>query len=247
MNEDEALQYEKMLITPPGKLIFRLAVPTVISMLTTMIYNLVDAYFVGKLNTSASASIGIVMNIQAVFQAFGFMCGQGSGSMIARYLTSGKRDEADRTLTVGVLTALVLGVLLSVFGLIAVNPIIYLLGSTDTIFPYAKTYAIYILLSGPALAMSCVLNNVMRYEGRAFYAMFGLVSGGVLNMICDPIFMFGFHMGIRGAALATMLSQYVSLFILLYMFLSHKAISSIRLSCLKGKPSELLARSRSIT
>ncbi len=233
MTDDEARQYKKMILTPPGRLIFRLAVPTVISMLITMIYNLVDAYFVGKLGTSASAAIGILVNVHAIFQAFGFMYGQGSGSKIARLLAAGKREEADRFLTVGVMCAFITGVILMCFGLIFLRPIIYALGSTDTIYPYARTYAFYVLLSGPALCASCVLNNVMRYEGRAFFAMFGLVSGGVLNMILDPILMFGLGLEIKGAALSTMVSQYVSFFILLSMYLRHKTITSIRLSYLQ--------------
>lgn len=236
MNADDAKQYRKMILTPPGRLIFTLAVPTVISMLTTMIYNLVDSYFVGKLGTSASAAVGIVMSVQAVFQAFGFMYGQGSGSMIARFLASGKKQEADRTLTIGLAGSCLTGLFLAAAGLIAIRPLMYLMGSTDTIYPYARTYAFFILLSGPALAMSCVLNNVMRYEGRAFFAMFGLVSGGVLNMIMDPVLMFGLGLGITGAALSTMISQYVSFAILLYMFLSGKTISNIKLSVLKTTP-----------
>ncbi len=240
MTEDEARQYKKMILTPPGRLIFRLAVPTVISMLITMIYNLVDAYFVGRLGTSASAAIGILINVNATFQAFGFMYGQGSGSKIARLLAAGKKDDADRILVVGVTGALITGFVLMSLVLIFLRPIIYVLGSTDTIYPYAHTYAFYVLLSSPVLCASCVLNNVMRYEGRAFFAMFGLVSGGVLNMLLDPVLMFGLGLGIKGAALSTMISQYVSFFVLLSMFLRHKTISSIRLSYLKRPVKELL-------
>ena len=228
-----------MILTPPGKLIFTLAVPTVISMLITMIYNLVDAYFVGKLGTSASAAIGIVMTFQTVFQAFGFMFGQGSGSKVARLLAVGNNDDADRILTLGIAASFITGLVLMAFGLIFINPLIHLM-STDTIFPYARTYALYIIVSGPVLSVSCVLNNVMRYEGRAFFAMFGLVSGGVLNMILDPILMFGFGMGIRGAAISTMVSQFVSLGILSYMFISHKAISSVRFRYLRLPAPEIM-------
>jgi len=241
VNEDEARQYKKMILTPPGKLVFTLAVPTVISMLITMVYNLVDAYFVGKINTSASAAIGIVMSVQSVFQAFGFMYGQGSGSKVARLLAAGKKEEADKTLTLGVSASLLSGVFLTLMGFVFLDALINSM-ATATIFPYAKTYATYILISGPVLAMSCVLNNVLRYEGRAFFAMFGLVSGGILNMALDPILMFNYGLGIKGAAIATMVSQIVSLGILLYMFLSHRAISSINLSYLKLPASEIFGR-----
>ncbi|MCR4793329.1 MAG: MATE family efflux transporter [Lachnospiraceae bacterium] len=246
MTDDEARQYKKMILTPPGRLIFRLAVPTVISMLITMIYNLVDAYFVGRLGTSASAAIGILVNVNAGFQAFGFMYGQGSGSKIARLLAAGKKGDADRILTVGLTGALLTGLVLTAFVMAFLRPIIYLLGSTDTIYPYAHTYAFYVLLSAPVLCASCVLNNVMRYEGRAFFAMFGLVSGGVLNMILDPVLMFGCGLGIKGAALSTMISQYVSFLILLSMFLRHKTISAIKLSCLRLPLRELMGDALSI-
>ena len=202
-----------------------------------MVYNLVDAYFVGKINTSASAAIGIVMSVQSVFQAFGFMYGQGSGSKIARLLAAGKKEEADKTLTLGVSASLLSGIILTLMGFIFLDDLINLM-ATATIFPYAKTYALYILISGPVLAVSCVLNNVLRYEGRAFFAMFGLVSGGVLN----PILMFNYGLGIKGAAISTMVSQIVSLCILLYMFLSHKAISSIRPSYLMLPAGEIFKR-----
>ena len=238
MNEDEAKQYKKMILTPPGRLVFTLAVPTVISMLITMVYNLADAYFVGKINTSASAAIGIVMSVQSVFQAFGFMYGQGSGSKIARLLAAGKKDEADKTLTLGITASLVSGLFLSLMGFVFLDVLINSM-ATPTIFPYAKTYAMYILASGPVLAVSCVLNNVLRYEGRAFFAMFGLVSGGLLNIVLDPILMFNYGLEIKGAAISTVVSQIVSLAILLYMFLSHRAISSINFSYLKLPFSEI--------
>ena len=241
MNEDEARQYKKMILTPPGTLVFTLAVPTVISMLITMVYNLADSYFVGKLNTSASAAIGIVMSVQSVFQAFGFMFGQGSGSKIARLLAAGKKEEADKTLTLGVTASLLCGLLIEGLGFIFLDALINAM-ATPTIFPYAKIYATYILLSGPVLAVSCVLNNVLRYEGRAFFAMFGLVSGGILNMALDPILMFNYEMGIRGAAVATMVSQFVSLAILLYMFLTHRAISSIKFEYMKLPMQEIASR-----
>ncbi len=238
MNEDEARQYKKMILTPPGRLVFTLAVPTVISMLITMVYNLADAYFVGKINTSASAAIGIVMSVQSVFQAFGFMYGQGSGSKIARLLAAGKKDEADKILTIGMGASCLSGIILTLLGFVFLDALINSM-ATATIFPYAKIYATYILVSGPVLAVSCVLNNVLRYEGRAFFAMFGLVSGGLLNIVLDPILMFNCGLGIRGAAISTMVSQIVSLGILLYMFLSHRAISSIRLSYLKLPAKEI--------
>lgn len=232
MDIKEKKQYEKLILTPVNKLIPQLAIPTIISMLITNIYNLVDAFFVGKLGTSASASVGILISVQAIFQAIGFMYGHGSGSNISVFLGMGKQKEAHKTASLGFYSALIFSIVPMILGLIFLTPFMRFLGSTDTILPFAKRYGIYILISGPALSLSCVLNNIMRYEGKAFYAMIGLVSGGVLNMIGDPIFMFGFNMGIDGAGLSTALSQYISLGILAYMFWSGKTISKIKIKYL---------------
>ena len=206
MTEKERRQYEKLVLTPVEKLIPALAVPTVISMMVTMIYNLVDAFFVGKLGTSASAAIGIVLGVQSIIQAFGFMLGHGSGSLISFHLGKGNREHADMLLATSFFTAMGFSVLLSLFCFAFLTPLMRLMGSTDTILPFSRNYATYILISGPALMCSCVLNNVMRYEGKAVLAMVGLVSGGVLNMLGDPILMFGLGLGIDGAGLSTQIS-----------------------------------------
>lgn len=227
VDQKERKQYEQLILTPVQKLIPRLAIPTVFSMMITMIYNLVDAYFVGKLGTSASASIGILMSVQSIFQAAGFMFGHGAGCVISRLLGAGNKEEANRIASLAFASALVLSAALALPGLIFIRPLMRILGSTETILPYAMRYGFFILISGPALSLSCVLNNIMRYEGKAYYAMFGLVSGGVLNMIGDPVLMFGLNMGIVGAGLSTAASQYVSLMILWYMFASGRSISRI--------------------
>lgn len=240
MRTKERQQYEKMVMTPVRKLIPTLAVPTVISMMVTMIYNLVDAYFVGKLGTSASAAIGIVLGLQSIIQAFGFMLGHGSGSLLSVHLGRGEREKADSLLSTAFFAALGFGILLSASCLLLLTPLMRLLGSTDTILPFSKNYGFYILLSGPALMCSCVLNNVMRYEGKAALAMVGLVSGGVLNMIGDPILMFGLGLGIDGAGLSTAISQTISLCILLYMFLSHRTITRLSTRSISKDPGDLL-------
>ena len=230
MGKKEIEQYQKLILTPISSLIPKLAVPTVISMMISMIYNMVDAIFVGKLGTSASASIGILMSVQAIFQAIGFMFGHGSGSMISISMGMGQQKEANKTASIAFYSAIVFSIVPAMLGLIFLEPLMKMLGSTDTILPYAKTYGFYILLCGPALTLSCILNNIMRYEGKAFYAMIGLVSGGVLNMIGDPILMFGCKLGIAGAGLSTAISSYISLFILGYMFISGRTITRIKLN-----------------
>ena len=173
--------------------------------------------------------------------AFGFMMGHGAGSQISVRLGEGDRDAADRLFSTAFFHALVISVIVGVLGLIGLEPLMRLMGSTDTILPFSKNYGFYILISGPALVGSCVLNNVMRYEGRAVLAMFGLVTGGVLNMIGDPILMFGLGLGIDGAGLSTAISQYISFGILLYMVFSKRTISRLSLRYRSNDPDVTLS------
>lgn len=214
-NAEEKRTY--MLETPVRKLICTLAGPTILSMLITSFYNMVDTFFVGRINTQATGAVGIVFSVMAVIQAVGFFFGHGSGNYISRKLGANEIEEAEKMASVGFFSAFIAGVILMAFGLIFLEPLAYLLGSTDTIFSYTITYLWIILLGTPAMTTSLVLNNQMRYQGSAFYAMIGIVSGAVLNIALDPILIFGCKLGIAGAAIATTMSQYVSFIFLLIM------------------------------
>lgn len=215
-------QYEKMTKLPVPRLILTLSVPTIISMLVTNVYNLVDTAFVGKLGTSASGAVGIVFGFMAILQAIGFMFGQGSGSIISRSL--GKRDTENASVhaSAGVLSSFAFGLLVTVIGFLFLDDIVFLLGSTETIAPFAKTYITYILIAAPFMSSSLTLNNILRYEGKAALGMAGLMTGAVMNMALDPVLMFTFDMGISGAGLSTAVSQVVSFCILVGMFLFGK-------------------------
>lgn len=225
----EEIQFTKMTETPVPSLILRLAVPTTISMLITGIYNTADTYFVSQISVSASAATGVVFSLMAILQAFGFMYGHGAGSNVSRLLGAKKPEHASIFASTSFFLAMATGALICIFGLIFLEPFMYLLGSTDTILPEAKAYARYILLAGPAMTCGCVLNNILRYEGRASFAMIGLTTGGILNMLLDPLFIFVFDLGTAGAGSATMVSQYISLFILLVPFLRGQTASKISL------------------
>ena len=226
--ELEQAQFKKMAETPVAQLIITLAIPTIISMLVTSIYNTADTYFVSRLGTSASGAVGIVFALMAFYQAVGFMCGQGSGSFVSRLYGEKKAEEAKVYGNSAFLTSFLLGLVISVLGLVFLNPLLRLLGSTDTILPYARQYAVWILIAGPLLSASCTLNNLLRYEGRAFYAMIGLTTGGLLNIAGDPLFMFTFGLGVSGAGLSTALSQLVSFLILFFTFFTDKTVMSFR-------------------
>lgn len=223
----ENAQYKKMTETPVSKLIIMLGIPTTISMLVTNIYNMADTYFVGKLGTSASGAVGIVFGLMAIIQAFGFMFGHGAGSIISRRLGAKDVESASRFASTSFAWALLAGAGITLFGLIFLEPLMRLLGSTDTILPYAKTYATYILLAAPFMASSCVLNNILRYEGRAAFAMIGLTTGSVINIFGDWFLMERLGFGVEGAGISTAVSQIISFFILLFMFLSGKTESKL--------------------
>ncbi|RHR26722.1 MATE family efflux transporter [Clostridium sp. AF19-22AC] len=198
----------------PG-LIGRLAVPTIISMLITSFYNMADTFFVGRVGTSATAAVGVAFPIMAVIQALGFFCGHGSGNSISRRLGSKDSGAAEQLAATGFFLALFLGIVVMGLGLVFLKPLCILLGSTDTILPYTEQYLGIILIGAPYMTAQLVLNNQIRFQGNAFYSMIGITTGAVLNIALDPLFIFVFHMGIAGAALATILSQFVSFLMLL--------------------------------
>lgn len=225
MQQKETDQYKKMTETPVSKLIIMLGIPTTISMLVTNIYNMADTYFVGRIGTSASGAVGIVFGLMAIIQAFGFMFGHGAGSIISRRLGAKDTESASRFASTSFAYSLLAGVVIMILGLIFLNPLMRLLGSTDTILPYARTYAIFILLAAPFMASSCVMNNILRYEGRAAFAMVGLTTGSILNIFGDWLLMVIFDFGIVGAGISTAVSQIISFLILLFMFLSGRTES----------------------
>ena len=231
----------RMTHTPVEKLILQLAAPTIISMLVTTFYNMADTYFVSLLdNTSITGAVGVVYSLMSVIQAFGFFCGHGSGNFISRKLGAGERAEAERMASVGFYCAFLIGLLIMVFGLIFLRPLAYLLGSTDTIYPYAKDYLTYILLGAPFMCASLVLNNQLRFQGNAMFAMIGLTTGAVLNCVLDPLLILGAGMGISGAAIATVASQFVS-FVLLYIGVARSDNIKIRLRNFRPNGRYLLA------
>ena len=211
--------YVKMTETPVAKLILKLGIPTTISMLITNIYNMADTYFVGTQGESAQAATGVLFTVQAVMQGIAFMLGHGGGTFIARYLADKNIREASKYISTSFFTGGIVGCLIMVLGLIFLEPLVLFLGSTRTILPHAMDYGFWILLASPFIICSFVLNNGLRYEGKAFYAMFGLTAGGLLNILGDYVLVMKLNMGVYGAGLATAVSQVVSFLILLVLYI----------------------------
>lgn len=208
-------KYKMMTQTPVNKLIPRLAVPTIISMLITSIYNMADTFFVSQLSTSASGAVGVNFSLMAMIQAIGFTLGMGSGNYMSRMLGAKEQDRAQKACSTAVYTAFAFGLILAVFGITNIDKMVRVLGATETIAPYAKDYGRYILIAAPYMTVSFVFNNHLRSQGNAALSMIGITTGGILNVILDPVLIFGFDLGISGAAIATIFSQFVSFVILL--------------------------------
>ncbi len=206
-----------MLTTPIPALVLSLSIPTIISMLITAFYNMVDTYFVGLINNpSATGAVGVCLPLMAILQAVGFMFGHGSGNYISRALGAKDMENARRMASTGFFSALLCGMVIGVLGLTFLTPLIWGLGSTPTIAPFAMGYARYILIGSPWMVASLVLNNQLRFQGNAMFAMVGITVGALLNVALDPLFIFTFGMGVSGAALATIISQFVSFVLLLW-------------------------------
>lgn len=200
-------KYTEMTCKPVKLLVCKLAVPTIIAMVTTALYNVVDAAFIGRLSTGGTAGIGISFGYMTFIQALGFFFGHGSGNYISRALGAKDASSASVVASVGVITPLLLGLLAAVVCLPNLSALSRLLGATPDVVPYANDYLRYIVAATPFMMAALTLNNQLRLQGNANFGMIGIVSGAVLNIGLDPLFIFTLGMGVRGASLATAVSQ----------------------------------------
>ncbi len=226
--QKEKKEYERMTKSPVFGLVLRLSIPTTFSMLITSIYNIADTFFVSSLGNSATSAVGVVFSIQSIIQAVGYGFGMGTQSLISRKLGEQKTDEANLYGTSGFIAAFLMGCFM-LLGLINLPSLMRIFGSTSTALPYACDYGFWVLISAPLFCSSFVLNNILRAEGKAMYSMVGLCSGGVVNIGLDALFILGLHMGVAGAAIATMISQCLSFFILLSFFIFKRSIVRINI------------------
>ncbi len=210
-------RYTRMTKTPVSRLILELSVPTILSMLVTGIYNTADTFFVGRISTQATAAVGLVFSVMAIIQAFGFLCGQGSGNYLSRMLGAGREQEAGEMASTGFVIALLIGGLIALAGYLFMDPLVHILGNGATAQTQLETkrYMRIILLGAPFMTGQFVINNQLRFQGCAAYAMVGVLTGAFLNMLLDPLLILVFHMGVAGAAAATLCGQAVSFLVLL--------------------------------
>lgn len=220
--------YEFLTQAPVSRVILTMAVPTIVSMLVTCFYVIVDTYFVGQLNTQSTAAVGIVFPLMSLIQAIGSFFGHGSGAYMSRELGARRTDNASSMATTGLVYALLIGILIAVVALLFLRPLSLVLGSTPTSLPFTEQYMAIILLGAPFQIASFTLNSQLRMQGNARYAMWGIISGALLNVILDPILIFACGLQLRGAALATVIGQIVSVAVLLAMC-HFRATTGVRL------------------
>lgn len=203
---------------PVGGLICRLAVPTIITMMISALYNLADTLFVSKLGDGAVAAVGIVYSLVCFTQAVGYYWGQGAGNYISRALGSGDTHDAQEMAELGFSYSFLCGTAIAVLGLIFLKPLCYILGAQDAIIRETETYCGIILLGTPFIMSSLTMNCQYRFQGNAISSMLGICVGAVLNVLLDPVFILpeALNMGVKGAALATVLSQIISFFVLFF-------------------------------
>lgn len=240
MKISNAEQRHLMLTEPVGRLLFRKSWPTVLIQLITVIYNTADTYFVAKIDTAASAAVGVVFSLMAIIQATGGSIGMGAVSLISPMLGQKRVDDACTVGTSAALMSVIAGALIGALGLIFLRPLVSLIGARGEVVPYAVDYARFILIAAPFMTSAFVLNNILRSEGQAVYSMIAMISGGVLNLFVDPLLIFGCRMGIAGAALATMIGQMTSFAIMAVIYLRDRSIVKLRPRYIGRSPSVYL-------
>ena len=215
---------------PVPKALLALGIPIMIGMLINALYNLVDAYFVGGLGESQMGAISVVFPLGQVVVGLGLMFGNGAASYLSRLLGSGKNEAANKVASTALYGSVLIGAVLIVGASIFLEPILTMLGATETIMSYAVTYARIYVLSSIFNVFNVTMNNIVSSEGAAKTTMCALLLGAVLNIGLDPVFIYALDMGVAGAAIATAISQFVSTLVYLtYVFRKKSAFTfSIR-------------------
>ena len=216
--DDELQRQERFVLmteSPVRRLVLKMAVPTVISMIVTALYNIIDAFFVGHISTEATAGVGVSFAYMTFINAVGFFFGHGSGNYISTALGAKQYGQAEKMAATGFVSSMTVGTVAAVVGLMFLSPLSRIMGATPDIVPCSNDYLLFILIGTPFMMSSLTLNNQLRLQGNARYAMVGIATGAVLNIFLDALLIYGFDMGVMGASLATCISQFVGWLVLL--------------------------------
>lgn len=214
---------------PIPKALISMGIPTMLGMMVNAIYNLVDAYFVGGLGTSQMGAISVVYPLGQVVVGLGLLFGNGAASYLSRLLGKGDKEKANQVASTALYSSITVGVIMIIFSMIFLHPILKLLGATDSIMPYAVTYASIYIVSCIFNVFNVTMNNIVTSEGAAKTTMLALMAGAILNIGLDPVFIYVLDMGVAGAAIATAISQIISTLVYLTFVLRKKSIYNFRI------------------
>ncbi|MBC8428862.1 MAG: MATE family efflux transporter [FCB group bacterium] len=224
---------------PVGKLLVKLSAPAIIGMVVNSLYNLVDTIYVGNIGqgegTLSLAALAVCFPIQMFLLAVAQTVGIGSASIISRRLGEGRKEEAYRVASSSFVLIASLGLLLSITGLVFLTPILKLFGANDTILPFGRSYLSVILMGGVFWTITISSNNLARSEGNTKVAMTCMIIGACINIILDPVFIFVLDMGIKGAAIATVIAQFFAFLWITGYFRSGKSSLHISMKYLMPK------------
>ena len=209
---------------PIPKALMAMGIPTMLGMMVNAIYNLVDAYFVGGLGTSQMGAISVVYPLGQVVVGLGLLFGNGAASYLSRLLGNGDKEKADKVASTALYSSITVGAIMIIFSVIFLQPILKLLGATDSILPYAITYASIYIVSCIFNVFNVTMTNIVTSEGAAKTTMLALMAGAILNIGLDPVFIYVLDMGVAGAAIATAISQIVSTLVYLTFVLRKKSV-----------------------
>ena len=210
------------------KALLAMGIPTMIGMLVNAFYNLVDAYFVGGLGESQMGAISVVYPLGQVVVGLGLLFGNGAASYISRLLGRGDKENADKVASTALYSSVSVGAVIIIISMVFLHPILKLLGATDSILPYAATYAGIYIVSCIFNVFNVTMNNIVTSEGAAKTTMCALLTGAVLNIALDPLFIYVFDLGVAGAAIATAISQVVSTCVYLTYIFRKKSVFHFR-------------------
>lgn len=242
MNESNK-KMELLGSAPVPKALLAMGLPTMIGMMINALYNLVDAYFVGGLGTSQMGAISVAFPLGQVVVGLGLLFGNGAASYISRLLGRGDEETADKVVSTALYSSISVGAVMIILTVIFLNPVLRLLGATESILPYARVYTGIYILSSIFNVFNVTMNNIVTSEGAARTTMFALLAGAALNIILDPIFIYALNLGVAGAAIATAISQIVSTFVYLGYIFRKKSVFSFSIKkwcCSKTIMSEIM-------
>ena len=214
---------------PIPKALMAMGIPTMLGMMVNAIYNLVDAYFVGSLGTSQMGAISVVYPLGQVVVGLGLLFGNGSSSYLSRLLGKGDKEKANQVASTALYSSITVGAIMIILSIIFLRPILKFLGATDSIMPYAITYASIYIISCIFNVFNVTMNNIVTSEGAAKTTMCALMTGAILNIGLDPVFIYILNMGVAGAAIATAISQIVSTLVYLTFILRKKVPINLEL------------------